>query len=166
MFFKLCAPKILEADLDLVPDMVVGGAGDHDPARLRNAFKARRDIDAVAIEIAALDHDITEIDTDAQHDVAILGQIAVGGGHASLQLDRTLHGIDRAAELDQHAIAGHLENPALVPGDQRLQHLLASRLESRQRAGFVLAPSAGCNRLRRRPVWRQGGVGQGLRPLA
>ena len=137
--------------LDLVPDVVEGGSGNPDATRFRDAFEAGCDIDAVAIEIAALDHDIAEIDADAQHDATILGQITIRRGHALLQLDRALHGVDRAAELDQHTIAGDLEDAALVPGDQRLQHLLASRLERGQRTGLVLAPSAGCNQPRPQP---------------
>jgi tetratricopeptide (TPR) repeat protein len=44
--------------------------------------------------------------------------ISLAGPESLLDLDGALNGIDGAGELDQHAVAGDLENPALVPGDQ------------------------------------------------
>ena len=129
---------ILEAGVDLVPDGVEGHAGNQHATRFRDTFKTGRDVDAVTIEIAALDHDVTEVDTDAQHDVASFRQIAVRGGHAVLQFDRALHRVYRTAELDEHAVAGDLEDAALVADDQGLQHLLPPGLERGQRAGLVV----------------------------
>ena len=129
---------VFEHDLNLALDVIIGGAGDQDAARLGDRLQPRCDVDAVAIEVAALDHDVAEIDTDAQDDVAILGLTAVRGGHALLQIDGALHGVDGAGELDQHAVAGHLEDAALMLGDQWLQHLLAPGLERGQRAGLIV----------------------------
>ena len=86
------------------------------------------------IEIAALDHDVAEIDTDAQHDAPIRGSIVVRGGHGLLQLDRAFDGVDGTAELDQHPIADPLEDTALMAGDERLHHLAPPHLQLRQRA--------------------------------
>jgi hypothetical protein len=130
-------PEIVEASLDFVPDVVIGGPGDQDAARLGDAFEPRRYVDAVAIEITALDNHVTQIDTDAQHDAPLLGLIAVRGGHALLEIDRALHGVDSAGELHQHAVAGNLKDAALMLGDQGFQDLLTAHLEGSQRAGFV-----------------------------
>ena len=45
--------------------MIIGGPGDEDATRLRDAFEARCDVDAFAIEVAALDNDVAEIDPNA-----------------------------------------------------------------------------------------------------
>ncbi len=61
-----------------------------------------------------------------------------GRGHALLQFDRALHGVDGAGELHQHAIAHHLDDAALVLCYQRLEDALAPLPQRRQRAGLVL----------------------------
>ena len=48
--------------------MIVHSGGDVNAAWLRQPLQPRRHVDAVAIEIAALDDDIAEIDADAQDD--------------------------------------------------------------------------------------------------
>jgi hypothetical protein len=123
--------------LDFVPDVVMRGPGDQDGTRFGDAFEPRGDVDAVAIEITAFDNDVTQIDADAQHDPPLLRLIAVCGGHALLELDRALHGVNSAGELHQHAIAGDLEDASAMLGNQGPQHLLAADLEGSQRAGFV-----------------------------
>jgi hypothetical protein len=75
-------------------------------------------------------------------DAPILGHPYIRLHHAILKINGALHRTDSAAELDEHAIAGHLEDAPLVAGDQRLQHLLASGLQGGQRAGLVLLHEA------------------------
>src|SRR5262249_33934120 len=123
--------------LDLVPGMVVSRPGHQDAAWFRKLFQASRDVDTIAIPIAALDHHVTEIDADAQDDLSVLGQAGIGLGHAVLEVYGTLHSVDRASELDQCAIADDLEDTALVLGDQWLQHLPAPRLEGSERSGLI-----------------------------
>ena len=130
--------EIVEACLDLALDVIIGGPGDENAAGLGNPFETRRDVDALAIEIAALDHNVAEIDPNAQHDLAILWLIVVCGRHAVLQIDGALHGVDCAAKLDQHTISSNFENPALMLGNEGLKHLLPPGLKRSQRIGFVL----------------------------
>ena len=110
---------------------------DADAARLGHAFQARRDIDAVAENVAVLDHDVAEIDADAELDAAILRHAGVAAGHAVLDFDRAGDGVDHAGELDQHAVAGQLDDAALVLGDPRVDQFLAARLERGKRGGLV-----------------------------
>ena len=124
--------QLLEGGLELVADLVIGRAGDVDAAGIRGGFQARGDVDAVAIEIAALHHDVAEIDADAQHDAAVLRLPGGRRGHRLLDVDGALHGVHRAAELHHDAVAGHLEDAALVLGHQRRDDLLAARLERAQ----------------------------------
>ena len=51
--------------------------------------------------------------------------------------DRAFDRIDHARELDQRAVAHELDHPAVVLGDQRLDELLAQRLQARVRARLV-----------------------------
>jgi hypothetical protein len=56
-------------------------------ARLGQRFEPRRNVDAVAIEIAAIHHHVPEIDPDAQHNSLILHDFCIGVFHGLLQLD-------------------------------------------------------------------------------
>src|SRR5262245_38961319 len=109
--------------------MLEDGLRNDDAPGVGHGLESGSNVDTVAIEIAALDHDVTEVDADAQHDVAILEQIRVGGFHTLLQLDRALHRVNGAAELHKRTIAGDLEDAALVHCYQRLEHILAACLE-------------------------------------
>ena len=59
-----------------------------------------------------------------------------------LQVNSALHRVDRAGELNQHAVAGDLEDPAPVAGDQRLQHFFPAGLERRECTSLVLPHQA------------------------
>ena len=52
-------------------------------------------------------------------------------------LDRAAHGIDDAGELHQQAVAGGLDDAAVVLGDLRVEKLMAQRLEAFLRALLV-----------------------------
>ena len=59
--------------------------------------------------------------------------------HPLLHRDRAGDGFDNAREFDQDAVAGGLDDAALVLGDIGIDQLAAQRLEARQGAGLVLA---------------------------
>ena len=63
--------------------------------------------------------------------------IGIRGGHSQLEIDGALNGIDRAGELNQHAVAGGLEYAALMFGDQRVQHVTAPGFQGRPCDGFI-----------------------------
>ena len=63
---------ILEGEVEPVADMVADRRRNRDAAGLGDAFDARRDVDAVAIDVVVLDDDVAEIDADAELDAAIL----------------------------------------------------------------------------------------------
>ncbi len=58
-------------------------------------------------------------------------------GHRLLHRDRTAHRIDDTGKLHQQAVAGGLDDAALVLGDLRIEKLMAQRLEAFERAFFV-----------------------------
>ena len=113
--------------------------GDEHAAGIGQGFDPCRDIDAVAIEIVALDDHIAEIDADAQFDPAIRGDICVPLGHRLLHLDRAAHRIDDAGKFHKHAVAGGLDDASLMLSDLRIDELAAQRLEAFERA-FLIRP--------------------------
>ena len=124
----------VELGLDLVPDV----AGDADAAGLGQALEARGDVDAVAQDVAVLDDDVADVDADPERDPPVLRHGRLALGDALLNRDRAFDRIDRARELDQGAVAHQLDDAAVVLGDQRLDELLAQRLQPRDRAGLVV----------------------------
>jgi len=84
----LLAP-ILERINEPVADLVAHHPRDADPAGLCERFQARRDIDAVTEDVAAVDDDVTEIDPDPEPDPAVLG-------HTGLAIDRRAAALRRS----------------------------------------------------------------------
>jgi hypothetical protein len=75
--------------------------GDEHPAGLGQGLDPCGDVDAVAIEVVALDDDVAEIDADAQFDAIIRRDARVPLGHRLLHRDRTAHRIDDAGKFHQ-----------------------------------------------------------------
>src|SRR5262249_48657950 len=107
-----------------------------------DALDPRRDIDAVAIDVAILEDDVPDIHPDAELDSPLFRHIDVPFAHLALDLRRAGHGVHDARELDQHSVAGELDDPPLVLGNPVVDQLLAMRLQGRQRSGLVGAHEA------------------------
>src|SRR6516164_1854886 len=73
----------------------------------------------------------------AQLDVVVRRDTRVALGHRLLHRDRAAHCIDDAGELYQHAVAGGLDDAAVVLGDLRIEKLTAQCLEAFERAFLV-----------------------------
>ena len=56
-----------------------------------------------------------------------------------LHFDRAAHRVDHAAELDDAAVAGALDDAAVMDGDCRIDQIAAQRAQSRQSPIFVRA---------------------------
>ena len=93
------------------------------PPGSAKAFEPRRDIDAVAEDVAVLDDDVAEIDADAELDALLRGDTGIALGHPALHRDGAAHRIDDAGEFDQQAVAGGLDDAAAVLGDVRVDQL-------------------------------------------
>ena len=130
--------QVLELHLQLAANLAVDIARDADAAGLGERLEPRRQIDAVAIEIAALDDHIAEIDADAQEDVLIGGYACVLRLHRLLQVDGAFHGVDDAGELDKDAVAHDLEDAPALLRDQWHQDIVTARPQQRHRAGLIL----------------------------
>jgi hypothetical protein len=72
----LLAP-VVEGKIELVAYLVSHHAADANPARRRQGFKPGGDIDAVAVDILLIIHDVAEIDPDAKLDPLIHRNLGV-----------------------------------------------------------------------------------------
>src|SRR5262249_46556068 len=129
--------EIREPDPDLAAHVTEHRLGHQDGAWFRQGLEPGGDDDAVAVDIAALDDHVPEIDRHPEDDVPIRGNIPIGGGHGFLQLHGALHGVYGAGELDDDAVAQELDDAAAMLGHQGLKHIETAGLEGGQRAGLV-----------------------------
>ena len=101
------------ADLEIEPplDLPVGVVGEADRAGLGDPLEARGDIDAVAhqVAVAFLDH-VAEMDADPKFDALLGRDPSVALDHRPLDFDGAVHCVDDAAELDDAAVAGALDD--------------------------------------------------------
>src|SRR5205823_14800156 len=79
--------EILEDAIEPVPHLVVHDRRHTDPAGLGHALQPRRDVDAVAVDVAVLDNDVARIDPDAEFDAPVLRDRVVALGHPALHRD-------------------------------------------------------------------------------
>ena len=113
MFLSCGRAEIGDGEIEPPLHLPVGVLGKTDRAGLGDALQSRGDIDAVAHQIAvALLDDVAEMNADAEDDAAILGHAGVALDHRVLNFDGAAHGVDDAAELDDRAVAGALDDRA------------------------------------------------------
>ena len=126
-----------ESELKPLVQLLAHLARDADPARLGQAFEAGGDVDAVAVDVLALDDHVAQVHADPETDALRLRHVPLATGHALLDGDRAGDRVHDAGELDQGAIAHQLDDPAAVLGDQRVDELPPMRLQALERAGLV-----------------------------
>ena len=106
----------------------MSGRRDADAAGFSDALQPRRDIGAVTEDVVAVDNDVADIDPDPVPDLrADCARCQLR--HCPLNCNGASHGIDGACELDQHAVAGRLDDPALVPGDCGINEFTSDDLQ-------------------------------------
>src|SRR5271157_1405386 len=135
---ELGRAEIGDGEIEPPLHVPVGVLGETDRARLANAFEARSDVDPVAHQIAvAFLDDVAQMNADTELDAALGRQAGVSLDEAVLHFDRAAHRVDHAAELDEAAVAGSLEDAPSVQGDGRIYQIAAKRAQPRQRALLV-----------------------------
>src|SRR5271163_376125 len=112
---ELGRAEVGDGEIEPSFDLAIGVLGKADAARLANTLKQRGDVDAVAHEVAvALLDNIAQMDADAELYAAFRRHAGIALDHAVLHLDRTAHRVDDAAELDETAVAGALDDAAMM----------------------------------------------------
>ena len=97
---RLFASRIV-GETELVPDAVVYRAGHTDAAGHTHLLEARRDIDAVAVDVVARDHDVAEVDADAELQAPLLGLVGVAPLQIVLDLGGAGNRVGDRGELGQ-----------------------------------------------------------------
>jgi hypothetical protein len=101
-------------------DLIVHAAGDEYAAGVGQSLEAGRNVDAVTEQIGAFDHDVTEIDADAEFQPSATREAGIALRQFRLNLDRAARGLYRARKLGQNAVPRGPDDAAVVPGDQRV----------------------------------------------
>src|SRR5262249_38742710 len=118
-------------------DLVAHRGRDADAARFGKHFETRGDVDTVAEDIVVLDDHVAQIDAEAKLDPPCRRDVGVASRHAALNFRGAHHRIDNAAELDQHAVAGGLDDAAVVLRYGGIDELKPMGLEPRERSPLV-----------------------------
>ena len=79
------------------------------------------------------------MNADAELDAALGRHAGVALDHAVLHFDRAAHRVDHAAELDEAAVAGALDDAPVMRGDGGIDEIAAQPPQPRQRAILVRA---------------------------
>ena len=77
------------------------------------------------------------MNANAKEDAPVHRHFGIALDHRALHFDREAHGIDDAAELDDAAVAGALDDAAMMHGNERVDQVAAERPEPRQNSIFV-----------------------------
>ena len=76
MFFQCLLAQILELEVETVAHVIADGTRDRDPAGLRNALQARRDVDPVAKDIFPFHNHVAKVDPDPNSSRRSCGTLA------------------------------------------------------------------------------------------
>jgi hypothetical protein len=112
--------------------MVGGSSRDEDAPGLRQTFNAGSDVHAVAIDVLAIDNDVTDVDSNPKLDPFFCGTVGIVFTNRFLDLDRAGDGIDRAGKLDERSVAHQFDHATRMRGDRWVDDLAPQRLEARQ----------------------------------
>ena len=137
-------PEVGDGEIEPPLDLPIGLFRKTDRAGPGEAFEARGDVDAVAhqVAVALLDH-VAQMNADAELDATVLGHAGVALDHGVLKFDGAAHRVDHAAELDDGAVAGALDDAAVVNGDGRIDQIAAQRPEARKDTVLIGAGKSG-----------------------
>jgi hypothetical protein len=127
----------IEGPIELALQMVIGRARHHQAAWLGQLLQPRRDIDAIAIDIAIHQRHIAQIEPNPKHNALGLRQSGVVRGHGLLDLGCANHRIDHAVEDDECTVAHQLDNAAMVAGDGGIGQFGPDGTQPRDSAGLV-----------------------------
>ena len=138
MFAERVGPRSVTAKIGSSFDLLIGLLREADRSGLTEPFQAGGDIDAVAHEIAVgLLDNIAQMNADAKFDATLRWKAGIALDHRPLDFNGAVHRVDDTPELDNCAIAGALDDPAVVHGDDRVDQVAAQRPQPRQNPVFV-----------------------------
>jgi hypothetical protein len=99
------------------------------------------------VSVALLDH-VAKVNSDPKLDPPLRWYASIALDHAVLDLNSAADRIDNASELDENAVSGPLEDPAVMQSDGRVDEIAAEGAQSGKRPLLVdsgeLAVSGHC----------------------
>ncbi len=90
---------------------VVDRPGNTYPSRLPDRLQTRRNVDAVAEKVFAIDNDVSSMNPDAKQHLIRRGFSSVALGQCGLDLGGTIDGDDSTGEFSNDTIAGGTKDP-------------------------------------------------------
>src|SRR6516165_11768074 len=112
--FEGLLADIHELGVDFAAHLAEGVFRNADAPGLGDALQPRCDIDAVAVNVAVLDNDVTEVPADPEGNPPFVSDPGIAFGHRSLHGNRARDSLDDTCKFRQQAIAGVLYYPAAV----------------------------------------------------
>ncbi len=119
--------EVAEGEVELACGVFLHPRRDADAARLGQGFEACRDIHAIAEDVAILGDNVALVDADAELDAAVRCHRGIALSHRRLHLCRTAQRVDRTAEFYEQAVAGGLDDAAVMRLDGRIDQLYPDR---------------------------------------
>ena len=104
--FDLVLTQILKAQLHLSLDMVKNGTRDANRAGLRETLQPGRYVNAIAVDIIAIDDHVAEVDADAKDDPPIFRDVGIAFAQAVLKCHGALHGIYHTRDPPKEPVLG------------------------------------------------------------
>jgi hypothetical protein len=98
--------------------------------------QTRRDVDAVAVQVVAVDDHVAHVHADAKFHRPFVPEVGVPVGQKALELGSAQDGLDGAGELGDDGIAGAAENAAVMLRDAAVDDA-AARFQGGQGALLV-----------------------------
>ena len=99
MFLTTCSPLSKKPIGQFLADLLAHRGANANLTRFGECLKTRRDVDAVAEDVAVLDDHVTDINAGAIANAVRVGQVRVAVLHSLLHDDGAAHRIDDAGEL-------------------------------------------------------------------
>src|SRR5262249_33823082 len=119
-----------EARVQLASRILQDPAGDTDAVRVGETFQACSHVDAIPIDVATVDDDITNIDADPELNALLRRRVGIACDHGVLNVDGTAQRIHHTCKLHKYAIAGGLHDSAAVLPDLRIEKLAPMRIQT------------------------------------
>jgi len=122
--------------------VVADGTRDADATRRCQSLQPHRDVDGVAVNVAAVDDQVAEVDTNAKPQAARLGKLQITVDHRALDFGSAAHRVDDTGEFRQHTVTGGLDDAAVMLAGLRVDDFAHMRLEALVRAFLVRSHQA------------------------
>ena len=111
---KLLLTHFGDIERELAFDLLIGVVGKPDRAGTGQRLDSGGDIDPVAVDVALVDDNVTDVDAYAELNPTIFGNIGIAFGHGALDLHGAADGVNSACELDQRTVARRLDDTAAM----------------------------------------------------